>query len=200
MSLPDFHNAFQKTISFEGGYVNDPDDRGGETYKGISRLNWPDWEGWKIIDLYKKHKPGNLNHSLAGNTGLQNLVSDFYLEHYWMPLNLDAFHSPVADELFDTAVNQGKNAAAKYLQETLNKLNRNQKDYPDITVDGKIGRQTLSAYKKLLATQRFASRNQEKIIKWIVRWLNYFQLKKYDLITYRDPAQEKFIPGWTERV
>ena len=28
--------SFQKTVTNEGGYINDPDDLGGETYKGIA--------------------------------------------------------------------------------------------------------------------------------------------------------------------
>jgi len=200
MSMDIFNKAFSFTISNEGGYSNDPDDAGGETYKGISRKNWPNWEGWQIVDAYKrKFARGKLNEKMATNIGLNNLVKGFYLENYWIPLNLNAFHEKVSVEMFDTAVNQGKHAAATYIQQSLNKLNRNGKDYPDIIVDGSIGPVTIKAYKSYMATQRFPSRNIEKLIRWLVRWLNYFQLKKYDLITYRDPSQEKFIPGWTER-
>ncbi len=31
-----FTNAYDETMGYEGGYVHDPTDRGGETYKGIS--------------------------------------------------------------------------------------------------------------------------------------------------------------------
>ena len=27
-----------------------PEDRGGETYRGIARRAWPKWAGWKIVD------------------------------------------------------------------------------------------------------------------------------------------------------
>ena len=36
-----FDEEFDKVILAEGGYVNDPDDAGGETYLGISRKNNP---------------------------------------------------------------------------------------------------------------------------------------------------------------
>ena len=49
-----FEDIFNKTMGIEGGYVDDPDDRGGETYKGISRKNHPAWEGWEIIDSMKE--------------------------------------------------------------------------------------------------------------------------------------------------
>jgi len=37
----------------EGGYVNDPVDKGGETYAGIARNIFGSWEGWSIIDAKK---------------------------------------------------------------------------------------------------------------------------------------------------
>lgn len=33
-----FEHALQLLLQHEGGYVNDPDDQGGETYKGIARI------------------------------------------------------------------------------------------------------------------------------------------------------------------
>lgn len=45
-----FLKSYDILIKHEGGYVNDPDDKGGETYKGIARKFNPDWKGWKIID------------------------------------------------------------------------------------------------------------------------------------------------------
>ncbi len=195
-----FKLAYKKTIGYEGGYANNVADRGGETYRGISRKFFPNWEGWKLIDIYKtKYSGKELNETMAKNDGLQKMVEGFYLEHFWIPISLDSFHQAVADELFDTAVNQGKWKAASYLQNALNKLNRNGKDYPDLIVDGRIGSATINAYQAYMATERFASRNTEKLISWLLKWLNYYQLKTYDQITYKDPAQEVFIPGWTER-
>lgn len=198
--MQNFKQAYQKTSQFEGGYSNDPSDKGGETYKGISRRYWPDWEGWKIIDIYKTKYAGiELNQSLDANKGLQGLVQQFYYEHYWLAMQCDEFSLQVASELFDTAVNQGKWKAASYLQKALNKLNRNGKDYPDIIVDGKIGLQTKQAYEAYMDTERFASRNEIKLIAWLIKWLNYYQLKEYDNLTTNDPRQEIYIPGWTER-
>ncbi len=52
-----FDAAFEKTAAIEGGYVFDPDDAGGETYKGISRRFNPSWGGWDKIDEVKKANP-----------------------------------------------------------------------------------------------------------------------------------------------
>jgi lysozyme family protein len=35
--MAEFKTAFEVTMKAEGGYVNDPDDPGGETYKGSAR-------------------------------------------------------------------------------------------------------------------------------------------------------------------
>ena len=50
-----FGDAFKKLSIKEGGYVNDKDDAGGETYRGISRKYNPTWQGWTMIDSYKKY-------------------------------------------------------------------------------------------------------------------------------------------------
>ena len=52
--MANFNIEFEKLILAEGGYVNDSDDAGGETYLGISRKNNPNWSGWKLIDSIKK--------------------------------------------------------------------------------------------------------------------------------------------------
>lgn len=48
-----FGDAFKKLSIKEGGYVNDKDDAGGETYRGISRKYNPTWQGWTMIDLIR---------------------------------------------------------------------------------------------------------------------------------------------------
>ena len=195
-----FLSAYENTIKFEGIYSNDVNDRGGETYKGISRKNYPDWKGWDIVDAIKKvYSKQQYNEIFIGNTGLQHFVEQFYYENFWLPLKLDSFDDEISLEVFDTAVNQGKHAAATYLQKSLNKLNRNEKDYQDILVDGQIGYNTIKAYQSYINTSHFISRNKEKLIKWLLKWLNYYQLKKYDYITDKNHKQEIYIPGWTER-
>ncbi len=51
--MADFKTAIEATLKAEGGYVNDPDDPGGETYKGIARNRNSKWSGWTHIDLLK---------------------------------------------------------------------------------------------------------------------------------------------------
>lgn len=51
--MAEFKITFQKTLSHEGVYSKNPDDLGGETYKGISRTLHSKWSAWARIDSYK---------------------------------------------------------------------------------------------------------------------------------------------------
>ena len=119
-----FETAYNKTMGHEGGYVNDPDDKGGETFRGISRVHYPDWQGWAIIDDFIKNgqQPPDLD----------LLVQSFYKKHYWDKCKGDLLPHTIAEELFDTAVNMGVRTAGRFLQRSLNALNRNQTLYPDL--------------------------------------------------------------------
>lgn len=194
-----FEEAYQLTSIQEGGYSNHSKDKGGETYHGIARKHWPVWAGWEMIDEVKNERSSHLSEVLASNKELQVLIESFYKENFWNKLLCDHLPQKVANELFDTSVNMGHYYGAYCLQKSLNKLNRNQKDYKDILVDGQIGVQTLKATSSLFKTANFSSRNHDKILKWLLKWMNYYQLRKYDLITEKNPDQEVFIAGWTTR-
>lgn len=106
--MADFSQAVSKTLLFEGGYVNDPHDSGGETYEGISIRNWPNWKGWALIH---SHPQGYL---LTADTELQGLVVDFYRKNFW---NYDGLNDQdVANKVFALGVNVGKVHAVKILQ------------------------------------------------------------------------------------
>lgn len=196
----EFKIAFDLTEKHEGGYVNNPTDRGGETYKGIARKIWPNWDGWAIVDILKKkytHKV--LDARLASNLGLQGSVEEFYHHNFWNRNKLYEFDQVIANEIYDTGVNQGVGSAAKHFQKTLNKLNRNEKDFPDLVTDGKIGNKTIVAYRAYMATVRFGSRSNKLLISVMWKTLNWYQHERYMKITDRDKIQELFYMGWVAR-
>ena len=51
-----FSQAFAATMQHEGGYANVQGDKGGETYMGISRVYWPSWPGWPVIDDWRAER------------------------------------------------------------------------------------------------------------------------------------------------
>jgi len=187
--MADFSVAYEKTMGHEGGYVNDPDDAGGETYKGISRVYNPSWSGWAIIDIAKGEP--NFPDSLESNMELQESVGLFYKDKYWdvNRLDEDTFAQSVGEEMFDTGVNMGVSRAGKFLQKSLNYLNRNGDLYDELVVDGKIGPASLDALAKCA--------NDETVL---MSMLNTLQGQHY--MNYMDdsPSQKKYARGWFKRV
>ena len=188
--MADFTQAFKLTSAHEGGYVNDRTDRGGETYRGISRVHHPDWSGWKRIDTAKRKR--DFPRSLGSDRTLQANVKALYKKMYWDVFNGDG-HSDqaVANELYDTAVNMGVRRAVRFLQSALNLLNRNQKIYKDLIVDGWFGNKSMTALGKLLDKDG----NSDALVKM----MNIQQGARYIEIMSRDSTQERFARGWIKR-
>jgi lysozyme family protein len=115
-----FGRIYEVVMKYEGGYVNHPNDPGGETYNGISRRAHPNWEGWQFIDQ-KKTVP-------------EDLVRRFYYEKFWKPLRCDEMPTPVGEYLFDFAVNAGIRQAVITIQSAVG-----------VTTDGILGPLTMGA-------------------------------------------------------
>lgn len=185
-----FKTAYNKTMVHEGGYTNDPDDAGGETYKGISRVYNPRWVGWSIID--KEKNSTYFPQQLDSDQDLQEAVLSFYKERYWDVNKLDNFASQeIAEEMFDTGVNMGTRRVAKFLQRSLNYLNRNGKLFSDLAVDGAIGPASLSALDKVF------SDGDDKIL---LIMLNVLQGQHYMNYMDKKPTQKKYARGWFKRI
>jgi len=116
----------------EGGYANNPADRGGETYAGIARNFWSNWSGWKYIDRYKadyqKAKlAGTTKLSVAGwvnasakvpTEPVRGLVVKFYKDEFWDANKLDQISDQqVANSVYDFGVNSGKGRAVQFLEQ-----------------------------------------------------------------------------------
>jgi len=191
---PDFPTAFAATLKHEigaaqrtRGYALDPDDPGGETVSGISRRHHPDWPGWLLVDECQSHAgfPGNL--SLLPE--LDGLIAQFYREEFWDRLRCDELiDHEVAAELFDTTVNM--RGGPQFLQQAINKLNRNGQLYPDIAEDGAIGSQTIGALHLCLRYNPAAR---------LVTVMNIYQGAHYLQRMTDDPTNEKWV-GWFDRV
>lgn len=192
--MAEFKIAFDETMLHEGGYVNDPDDTGGETYRGIARKYHPDWPGWGRINQYKLQFPGEFPKQLDDDEDLQKQVEDFYRELFWKPVRGESLSDQsLANELFDTGVNQGVGAAIRSWQDALNLLNRNGKDYPEIEVDGIASEQTLAT------TDRFLERNRNQPDR-LLKVLNLMQGSRYLELARKNPVQRKFLHGWLNRI
>ena len=95
LTYPDFERAFDELMKNEGGYVDHPDDPGGETNWGISKRSYP-------------------------KVDIKNLTKEqaqlIYYRDFWV--KIDYFLSyAIAFEAFDAAVNHGIRRSIKLLQE-----------------------------------------------------------------------------------
>lgn len=184
--MADFKLAYKKLLPIEGGYVNNQNDRGKETYKGISRKWHPTWDGWAIVDALRR-EPG-FPKNLANHPGLQELVVAFYKMVFWDKFMGDKILvQAIADEIFDTAVNMDVDVAVKFLQSALNLLNRDSKLFPDMKIDGVLGINTLTRLNAFTETE------------YLLRALNAFQGARYIKICENDSSQEEFFRGWIKR-
>lgn len=167
---------FKTLLAKEGGYVNHPADRGGPTNHGITET---------VARAF-------------GYTGrMEDLTREeatrIYLERYWVQPQFDKVQElseVIAEELLDTGVNMGPAIAVKFLQRALNVLNQEGKTYPDVTVDGQLGRMTLAALKTFLE----ARGREGQMVLW--RMLNAQQSVRYIEIAERNASQEAFQFGW----
>lgn len=116
--MADFLTAYKKTAVVEGGYANDKDDTGRETWKGVARKKNPNWKGWAIVDSLRNHP--QFPKILYENTGLQYWVEKIYRDNYWNPIRGDEIKSQdEANAIYDSAVNMGVGAAVKLAQKAL---------------------------------------------------------------------------------
>jgi lysozyme family protein len=91
----EFDQAFDKLISHEGGYSNNPADPGGETQYGISKRSYPD------VDI----KALTLESAKA-----------IYKRDFWDRAQCDGLPPAVAFQVFDAAVNSGIGQSIRFLQ------------------------------------------------------------------------------------
>jgi lysozyme family protein len=164
----------------EGGYSNLAADKGGETYAGITKKNYPTWAGWSIIATTKP-KQGQI----IVNSQLETLVSDFYKKNFWDLLQCDKFSKFVGMNLCDFAVNSGTQTAAKSIQKVINSLMTTGEQ--TLIVDGNIGTLTIAAANKL---------NQQKLNDALLT----FRKKFYETIVENNPKQRQFLRGWLNRL
>ena len=165
-----------EVIEREGGYSNHPADRGGPTRFGVT-------EATARAHGYK----GDMK------TYPRELAVEVYRDTYWQLPKFDQVASrypTVAAELFDTGVNMGPGTAARFLQRSLSLLNRGAVDYPDLAVDGLLGRGSLAALDAYKATRGGAG---ELVL---LKALDVCQGERYLELAENKPSQEAFLYGW----
>jgi len=116
--LTEFEDIIEVVLHHEGGYVNDPDDPGGETNFGVAKRSHPD------VDIANLTKEG---------------AKEIYKEHYWDRNKVESLSEDLRHIYFDMCVNQGRGRAVKILQQSANAKGAGLK------VDGGMGPMTIAA-------------------------------------------------------
>jgi lysozyme family protein len=172
--MANFETALQRVLQNEGGYVVDPSDPGGETYKGVARKMNSTWKGWIEIDIAKKQPgfPGNMER----NTVLQEMIHDFYKINYWDRVGANTIENEsVAFAIFDFAVNAGVGPSASLAQKVVG-----------AKTDGVIGPVTVEALNKFDPEHFIAAFTVLKIARYIT-------------IVKNRPESKKYFFGWVSR-
>lgn len=177
-----FDDAFKIVLDFEGGYSNDPADKGGATNYGItaSTLESAKAKGW-----------------VPSNVTIRNLKLDhakvIYKKGYWDVVKADSLPHPLNLIIFDAAVNHGPNAAIKLLQQSLNSI---LKSGPSLVVDGIIGPKTLTAVKDVVSMDHNMWLQPNALVRYLCIDVLMNRVELYTSIIASDRTQEKFFKGW----
>lgn len=133
--MSDFDAVFAATIGLEGGYVNDPQDPGGETKYGISKRQYPS-EDIPTMTLER--------------------AKILYKRDYWDAVKGDMLPAKLNHIVFDTAVNQGVDAAIKLLQRVLG-----------VTQDGILGKDTMRMLEQKMSKTLCCNYLSERAMRYI---------------------------------
>lgn len=125
-----FDDALRFTLTQEGpGFVDDPRDPGGATYRGITLALYRSWA----------------RSPYANATALRSISTDelqaIYGACFWNPVRGDQLPAGLGLTVFDIAVNEGLREAALSLQRAAR-----------VVADGSIGPDTLAAVRRIGAS------------------------------------------------
>lgn len=115
-----FDTAIERVLGHEGGYVNHPQDPGGETNWGVTRRT-------ARANGYQ----GEMR------TMTRNQAKEVYRKAFWQRYGCDDMPFAVAYQYFDACVNHGYGNAVRFLQRALG--------VADDGVNGPVTRQALQA-------------------------------------------------------
>lgn len=163
-------------IGREGRYSNHPNDTGGETMWGITH---------RVARANGYHGPMRaMPRSTAKTIYFKRYVQDPGFA------SVMVLSAPIAEDLVDTGVNMGPAVASLMLQQALNGLNNQGRDYADIREDADVGPATLAALKAYLAKR---GREGELVM---LKALNALQGARYIELARGRAANEAFLYGW----
>lgn len=157
-------------LKWEGGFVNDPVDRGGATNKGITLATY------KALGKWDNNKDGKIDEK-----DLKLLSEDqwykIYKQSFWDKWRADEIkNQSIANILVDWVWTSGKYGITN-VQKVLG-----------VKDDGIVGLKTIAAV------------NNYKNQKELFNKIKDARLKFVENIVKNNPSQKKFINGWKRRI
>lgn len=120
-----FYKSFERVIGHEGGYTDDPGDRG-------------NWTSGKIGEGVLKGTKFGISAMSYPHLDIKNLTLDeaqtIYFNDFWVKNAIDQLPKAMQYQMFDASINHGFRNAAKMLQRAI-----------DVADDGIIGKNTMKA-------------------------------------------------------
>ena len=174
-----FDPAYQKLKVYEGGWANHPQDKGGETYRGIARKAWPSWSGWKRVDQIKNNRvvSATIKKQIDDDAELKAAVRQFFKTEYWDKYGFGLIESQsLAHITWDWSIGTNPRKMAAYAWIAL----RRSGDAPSPTLtvqelaNSKDPKDVFERFKKLRAA------HHANVVK-------------------ADPSQAVFLDGWNRR-
>lgn len=134
--LMEFEKAIEVVLRHEGGYVNHPQDPGGETNFGITKRSYPDLN---IKSLTKAD------------------AIEIYRKDFWDKHGIQDYPPSVRLQAFDMIVNMGPKNAVRTIQKCLLRIGI------DISPDGVMGPKTMAALRQVSSITLSAELSLERV-------------------------------------
>lgn len=169
--MANFDKFFPTLIKHEGGFVDNPSDKGGATNLGVTIATWKRFG-------YDKDGDGDIDVSDLKKLTLSD-AKYIAKTQYWDKVWGDKINSQsIAEFLFDWAYNSGPSTAILRLQHILG---------PSVKNDGIMGKNTISVLNQS---------NPKKVFEELKKSREAF----YHTIVRTRPKNKVFLKGWLTRL
>ena len=171
-----FEIAYNRA-KIEGGWADDPADRGGKTNRGVTEATWVNY--WRSRN---QRPPCSIQDASERQT--KQVLHD----EYWIKSKCDKVgevsSAYLAAHLFDACVHHGQQRGQMLLQQALNYLGAS------LVVDGIVGPITLEQVKVYSRTHHDA----------LIASMMFQRAQYFDSIFKSNPSQAQYKRGWFRRL
>lgn len=168
--MANVHQLESYILKWEGRWANDPDDTGGATNMGVTIATWRAYG-------YDKDGDGDIDEDDLRLITEEDAIERILKPYFWDAFRADEIQNQsIANICVDWAWASGTRKAIRKVQRLLG-----------VTVDGIVGRQTLTAINSADQPGLFTRIKAER-------------LAFVEAVAVASPAKKKFLRGWKNRI